>query len=299
MNITLGKYQAYNTLFHKMDCRIKLIGLIIFMVASFLNYGLTKVNGAYSNLIVYIFLFAILFIFTLISKTSFLQLFKSLKALWMMLVFLLIIQIFLPSSNVSGDIAFTIFSRDIYYSTIVNLAYIFIRLILIMMLTNIFTSTTKPMEITNAMEWLLYPLKLIKVPVHKLAMALSLALRFIPTLIEETNRIMKAQASRGVDYKQGKFKEKLQAIISLIIPLFMQAFITSGELADAMEARGYDPNAKRTRYRSNKWSLKDTISVIVLLGFLSGMITLAIIKFDYTSIFPSLSLPKLSSEVKQ
>lgn len=297
MNITLGKYQAYNTIFHKMDCRIKLIGLIIFMVASFLNYGLTKVNGAYSNLIVYIVLFVILFIFTLISKTSFLQLFKSLKALWVMLLFLLIIQIFLPSANVSGDIAFNIFNRDIYYSTIINLAYIFLRLILIMMLTNIFTSTTKPMEITSAMEWLLYPLKLIKVPVHKLAMAISLALRFIPTLIEETNRIMKAQASRGVDYKQGKFKEKLRAIVALIIPLFMQAFITSGELADAMEARGYDPNAKRTRYRSNKWTLKDTISVILLACFLSGMITLAIIKFDYTSIFPSLSLPKLS-EVK-
>ncbi len=297
MNITLGKYQAYNTIFHRMDCRIKLIGLIIFMVASFLNYGLTKVNGAYSNLIVYIFLFVILFIFTLISKTSFLQLFKSLKALWVMLLFLLIIQIFLPSANVSGDIAFNIFNRDIYYSTIINLAYIFLRLILIMMLTNIFTSTTKPMEITSAMEWLLYPLKLVKVPVHKLAMAISLALRFIPTLIEETNRIMKAQASRGVDYKQGKFKEKLKAIIALIIPLFMQAFITSGELADAMEARGYDPNAKRTRYRSNKWTLKDTVSVILLACFLSGMITLAIIKFDYTSIFPSLSLPKLS-EVK-
>ncbi len=297
MNITLGKYQAYNTIFHKMDCRIKLIGLIIFMVASFLNYGLTKVNGAYSNLIVYIVLFVILFIFTLISKTSFLQLFKSLKALWVMLLFLLIIQIFLPSANVSGDIAFNIFNRDIYYSTIINLAYIFLRLILIMMLTNIFTSTTKPMEITSAMEWLLYPLKLIKVPVHKLAMAISLALRFIPTLIEETNRIMKAQASRGVDYKQGKFKEKLKAVVALIIPLFMQAFITSGELADAMEARGYDPNAKRTRYRSNKWTLKDTISVILLACFLSGMITLAIIKFDYTSIFPSLSLPKLS-EVK-
>ncbi len=297
MNITLGKYQAYNTIFHRMDCRIKLIGLIIFMVASFLNYGLTKVNGAYSNLIVYIFLFVILFIFTLISKTSFLQLFKSLKALWVMLLFLLIIQIFLPSANVSGDVAFNIFNRDIYYSTIINLAYIFLRLILIMMLTNIFTSTTKPMEITSAMEWLLYPLKLVKVPVHKLAMAISLALRFIPTLIEETNRIMKAQASRGVDYKQGKFKEKLKAIIALIIPLFMQAFITSGELADAMEARGYDPNAKRTRYRSNKWTLKDTVSVILLACFLSGMITLAIIKFDYTSIFPSLSLPKLS-EVK-
>lgn len=296
MNITLGKYQAYNTVFHRMDCRIKLIGLIIFMVASFLNYGLSQTYGAYSNIIVYICLFVMLFIFTLISKTSFLQLFKSLKAMWLMLIFLLLIQIFLPSTKVSGDIAFTVFNRNIYYSTIINLSYILIRLILVMMMTNIFTSTTKPMEITTAMEWLLYPLKFIKVPIHKLAMALSLALRFIPTLIEETNRIMKAQASRGVDYKQGKFKEKIQAIISLIIPLFMQAFITSGELADAMEARGYDPNAKRTRYRSNKWSIKDTVSVILLACFLSGMITLAVIKFDYTSIFPSLNLPKLAAE---
>ena len=296
MNITLGKYQAYDTVFHRMDSRVKLVGLIIFMVASFLNYGLTSAYGSYSNLLVYLVLFVILLVFSILSKTSFLQLFHSLKALWLMILFLLVLQIFLPSGNVSGDIAFQVFGRDVYYATIINLCYILIRLVLIMMMTNIFTSTTKPMEMTGAIEWLFYPLKLIKVPIHKLAMALSLALRFVPTLMEETNRIMKAQASRGVDYRQGKFKDKIRAIVALIIPLFMQAFITSGELADAMEARGYDPNARRTRYRTVKWQWKDTLSVVLLCGFLGGMITLSVLRFDYTSLFPSLSLPKLSSK---
>ncbi len=297
MNITLGKYQAYNTVFHRMDSRVKLVGLIIFMVASFLNYGSSAAYGSYSNLIVYLVLFLVLLVFTIISKTSFFQLFHSLKALWLMILFLLILQIFLPSVNVSGDIAFQVFGKSVYYATIINLSYIMIRLILVMMMTNIFTSTTKPMEMTAAMEWLFYPLKWIHVPIHKLAMALSLALRFIPTLMDQTNRIMRAQASRGVDYKQGKFKDKVRAIVALIIPLFMQAFITSGELADAMEARGYDPNAKRTRYRVVKWQLKDTLSVIFLCLFLSGMIALSVIRFDYNALFPSLSLPRLSSKV--
>lgn len=295
MNITLGKYQSYNTIFHRMDSRVKLVGMIIFMVASFLNYGATKAYGAYSNLMVYLFIFLILFVFSILSKTSFLQLFHSLKALWVMILFLLVLQIFLPGSNVSGDVAFQIFNRNVYYATIVNLSYILIRLILVMMMTNIFTSTTKPMDMTAAMEWLFYPLKLIKVPIHKLAMALSLALRFIPTLIEQTNKIMKAQASRGVDYRQGKFKDKVRAIIALIIPLFMQAFITSGELADAMEARGYDPDAKRTRYRVVKWQIKDTVSVILLASFLGGMIALSVLRFDYTLLFPNWKLPALSS----
>lgn len=295
MNITLGKYQAYNTFMHRLDSRIKLIGLIFLMVACFLNYGKTTVYGAYTNILIYLCLFVVLFFLTVFSKTGFLQLFRSLKALWIMIVFLLILQIFLPGSRVSGDVAFQVFGRDVYYSTIMNLSYILIRLVLVMMMTNIFTSTTKPMEMTGAMEWLLYPLKLIRIPVHKLAMALSLALRFIPTLIDETNRIMKAQASRGIDYKQGKFKEKVKAIVALIIPLFMQAFITSGELADAMEARGYDPDAKRTRYRTITWSIADTLSVVVLCLFLGGMITLSVIRFDYTSLFPSLKLPRLSN----
>ena len=148
------------------------------------------------------------------------------------------------------------------------------------MMTNIFTSTTKPMEMTYALEWLFYPLSLVRFPVHKLAMTISLALRFIPYLFDKTNQIMKAQASRGVDYRQGKFKDKIRAIVSTIIPLFLSSFQVSGELADAMEARGYDPDAKRTRYRAYRWSLKDTLSALVVLLFLGGMITLAVLKPD-------------------
>jgi energy-coupling factor transport system permease protein len=124
-------------------------------------------------------------------------------------------------------------------------------------------------------------------------MAISLALRFIPTLAEETDKIMKAQASRGVDFKQGKFKDKIKAIVSLIIPLFMSAFMTSGELADAMEARGYDPNAKRTRYRAYRWSLKDTCGVILSALFLAGMIVLAVKQYDLFALL-NVSLPILS-----
>ena len=116
-------------------------------------------------------------------------------------------------------------------------------------LTLVLTATTKPLELTNALEWFMKPLKVIKFPVHEIAMTISLALRFIPTLLEETDRIMKAQASRGVDFQNGKFSEKFRAIISLIVPLFISALQRSEELANAMEARGYDPSAERTKFR--------------------------------------------------
>ena len=160
------------------------------------------------------------------------------------------------------------------------------------MMTNVLTATTKPMDLTNALEWLFFPLSFIKVPIHKFAMAISLALRFVPTLQEETSRIMNAQASRGVDFKQGKIKEKVKSLISLIIPLFMSAFLTSGELADAMEARGYDPDSKRTKFKTNRWGVRDTLGCIFLAVFLSGMIVLAYYKFDLFA-FLGVELPKL------
>ena len=175
---------------------------------------------------------------------------------------------------------------------IINVVYIFVRLVLVLMVTNILTQTTKPMELTASLEWLFYPLKLIHIPVHKFAMALSLALRFVPTLQEQTSRIMKAQASRGVDYKQGKFKEKIKALVSLIIPLFMSAFLTSGELADAMEARGYDPDGKRTKFKTDTWGMRDTISVIFLCLFTAGFITLAVLKPDLFAAL-NISVPAL------
>lgn len=156
------------------------------------------------------------------------------------------------------------------------------------MVTTVLTSTTKPLELTFGLEWLMTPLKFIKVPVSAVSMTISLALRFIPTLTDETDRIMKAQASRGVDFANGKLKDKVKSIVSLIIPLFMSAFSRSAELADAMESRGYNPDAKRTRYRVVKWSIADTIYTISLCLFLGGIITLAVLRPDIVSLISGL-----------
>lgn len=293
MNPTIGKYVSENTLIHRLDSRIKLVGLIIGLVSVFLNYG-AKTPGntqVYMNLCCDGVIFILVLTIAFIGKVSILQLFKQLSMLWSMVLFLLILNFFFPG-NVGGDIAFHIGDRPVYYATIFNLVYILFRLVIVMLMTDIFTTTTKPMEMTGALEWLFYPLKLIHIPVHKFAMAISLALRFIPTLIEDANRIMKAQASRGVDYRQGSFKDRVKALVSLIIPLFMSSFMTSGELADAMEARGYDPDSKRTRYRAYTWSLRDTLSSLALALFLALVITEAVLRID-PFVLLSVPVPQL------
>lgn len=289
MNTSLGKYQAYNTFVHRMDPRVKLCSMIILMVSIFLTYT----ENPFMNLTIYAAIFILLLILGLLAKTSFLSIFRSLLGIWVMILFVLILNVFFTKpTNPDVGIAFTIGSLKIYWLAIINLLYVFSRLLIVIMITNIFTSTTKPMEMTNALEWLLFPLSLIKIPVHKFAMAISLALRFVPTLQEETDRIMKAQASRGVDFKQGKFKEKVQALISLIIPLFMSAFTTSGQLADAMEARGYDPNAKRTKYQTYSWSLNDCFGVLFASAMITGMVLLSVYKPDLYEML-HISLPQV------
>lgn len=289
MNTSLGKYQAYNTFVHRMDPRVKLCSMIILMVSIFLTYT----ENPFMNLTIYACIFILLLILGLLAKTSFLSIFRSLLGIWVMILFVLILNVFFTKpTNPDVGIAFTIGSLKIYWLAIINLLYVFSRLLIVIMITNIFTSTTKPMEMTNALEWLLFPLSLIKIPVHKFAMAISLALRFVPTLQEETDRIMKAQASRGVDFKQGKFKEKVQALISLIIPLFMSAFTTSGQLADAMEARGYDPNAKRTKYQTYSWSLNDCFGVLFASAMIAGMVLLSVYKPDLYEML-HISLPQV------
>ncbi|MDY5970399.1 MAG: energy-coupling factor transporter transmembrane component T [Candidatus Enterosoma sp.] len=290
---SFGRYSSYHTVIHRIDCRVKLMAMILFLVSVFLNYG-----TPWMNLVIYGGIFIVLLSISLVAKASFLSLFRSLKALWFMIFLLLLINV-LFNGNDNSMILFTIpFNAEegtgvaIRLGAIINVVYIFVRLVLVLMVTNILTQTTKPMELTASLEWLFYPLKLIHIPVHKFAMALSLALRFVPTLQEQTSRIMKAQASRGVDYKQGKFKEKIKALVSLIIPLFMSAFLTSGELADAMEARGYDPDGKRTKFKTDTWGMRDAISVIFLCLFTAGFITLAVLKPDLFAAL-NISVPAL------
>jgi len=191
----------------------------------------------------------------------------------------MIINVFTPPAG-SVDVAFHIGKVNVYWDAVFQSLKIILRLVLMIMLTMVLTATTKPLDLTYALEWYMTPLKLIKFPVHEIAMTISIALRFIPTLLDETDRIMKAQSSRGVDFKHGKLSSRLRAIVSLIIPLFVSSFQRSEELADSMEARGYDPKAKRTRYRVLKFTLVDLSSIILVSAVLTGVIFVSVYRWD-------------------
>jgi len=277
MNAILGRYVNHDTFIHRMDPRNKFFCLIALMVAVFISYPTYEmtfiVGGAVATLIIALLL---------IAKVRILDVFKSLRVLWFFILLLMIINVFAPPTN-AINIAFTIGKVNVYWEAIFQSLKIILRLVLMIMLTTLLTATTKPLDLTYALEWYMAPLKVIRFPVHEVAMTISIALRFIPTLLDETDRIMKAQSSRGVDFKHGKISSRLKAIVSLIIPLFISSFQRSEELADSMEARGYDPKAKRTRYRVLKFSLADLIGFILCSGVMAATIVISSFKWTYTT----------------
>lgn len=226
----------------------------VFIDIGFLGYGII---GAF------------LIVALLVSKVSFKMILKSMRAMLFMMVFLLIINTFVVKT---GALWINFGFIKIYEGAILQTLYIFIRLVIMISITTILTVSTKPMDLTMAIEDLLGPLKVIKVPAHEIAMIISIALRFIPTLIDEANRIMKAQASRGVDFDEGSLKEKISSILALIIPLFASSFQRAEELADAMEARGYVPGEERTRYRVFKINSQDIMLLLISISLLVGFI---------------------------
>ena len=271
-NLTFGRYSPYNTFTHKLDPRNKLFILVLLIVSIFLQFHVWSttllLSGAFLILLV---------IIMLISRVSFIQLFKSMKSMWFLIVFLLVIYIFIPNTNYTHLWYQFNPHYAIYWDSLYQCGYIILRIILMLCLTMVLTSTTKPMDLTYAFEWYMTPLKIVRFPVHETAMTLSIALRFIPTLLDETDRIMKAQESRGVDFGHGGLGKKFKAIISLIIPLFVSAIQRSEELSDAMEARGYDPRAKRTRYRKLSFSWRDIIAILFGLAIFGGVLYLFIV----------------------
>lgn len=265
--ITIGRYTPYPSFIHKRDPRLKLFAMVALMMTIFLRFG-----SIWTDLALYATIFFLIAMLMRIAHLRFRQLFKQLKALWIMMVFLFFINLLIPpSGGIEGF--FNLWGIRIYFSSLLQTFYIVFRLVLMIALTLILTATTRPLDLTYAIEWYLLPLKVVRFPTHEVAMTISIALRFIPTLLEETMRIMKAQASRGVDFVAGKFKEKMRAVIALIVPLFISAFQRSEELANAMEARGYDPSAKRTRYRLLTWSWQDTLSLLFMMMYLAAFLT--------------------------
>ena len=277
MTAILGRYVNHNTFIHRMDPRNKFFCLVALMVAVFISYPTYEmtfiVGGAVATLIISLLLLA---------KVRILDVFKSLRVLWFFVLLLMIINVFAPPAN-AVNVAFNIGKVSVYWEAIFQSLKIILRLVLMIMLTTLLTATTKPLDLTYALEWYMAPLKVIRFPVHEVAMTISIALRFIPTLLDETDRIMKAQSSRGVDFKHGKISSRLKAIVSLIIPLFISSFQRSEELADSMEARGYDPKAKRTRYRVLKFGGGDIVGFILCSIVLAGTIVISSLKLTHVS----------------
>lgn len=243
-NFTLGRYLPLNSPIHRLDPRAKIMAMLlvlitIFFPAGWLGYAIIFVCAA-----------TVIFL----AKLSVSFIWKAMKPMLFMLVFLLIINALVLKT---GTVLFTIGSFSLYSDAVTQTLYIAVRLLLMIMITTCLTATTKPLEMTLGIEDLLSPFQKIGLPSHEIAMLISIALRFIPDLIDETARIMKAQESRGVDMKEGKLMERVMAILSLIVPLFVSAFQRAEDLANAMEARGYAPGEPRTRYKQLKMTVKD------------------------------------------
>lgn len=262
-NIALGRYLPLDSPLHKIDPRFKLIGMLIMLTAIFLNVGWFG----------YLFLALVLLVGIIISKIKVSFFLKSYKPMMYMMIFLLIINIL---SLKTGTLVFTLGSFKVYSDALLQTAYIMVRLVLMITVTTLLTATTAPLDMTLGIEDLLKPLRRFGVPAHEIALMISIALRFIPTLIEEAQRIMQAQSSRGVDFQEGSIKEKVSGILSLIVPLFVSAFQRAEDLADAMEARGYAPGKPRTRYKQLIIRSSDWFFLIVMIVILAICIYLAV-----------------------
>ncbi|MBR0462056.1 MAG: energy-coupling factor transporter transmembrane protein EcfT [Erysipelotrichaceae bacterium] len=248
-NLVFGKYIPIKSPIHDLDPRAKIAALFVMIAAVFIP----------KSWYCYALLGVIILGIVLLSHIKITMILKALKPTMFMMAFLLIINCLTVKT---GTVLLSYKSFVIYSDAVLNTLFIVVRLLLMIMLTTILTATTKPLDLTLGIESLLSPLKVIHFPYHEIAMMISIALRFIPTIIEETMRIMNSQKSRGVDFEEGKLREKINAILSLIIPLFTVAFQRAFELADAMEARGYVPDQERTKYHTLKFRFKDFLFLL-------------------------------------
>lgn len=261
-SMIIGQYVPGNSVIHRLDPRTKMIIIFFYVIAVFFannawSYGLMTVFAVVCVVMTFIPLRFII---------------RGLLPVWFLILFTFLLHLFLTKE---GVVVFEIGSVKFHQGGIMKGLVISLRFLLLIMLTSLLTLTTTAIEITDAIEYLLKPLKKFKFPVHELALMMSISLRFIPTLMQETDKISKAQASRGVDFKTGTVKSRIKAIVPLLVPLFVSAFKRAEELAMAMEARGYQGGDGRTRLRELCYTGKDVGAFIV---FVSVVILLFVVR---------------------
>ncbi|QTJ34022.1 energy-coupling factor transporter transmembrane component T family protein [Dolosigranulum pigrum] len=251
--LIFGRYVTGDSLIHRLDPRAKLLSTILFVVIIFLaNNWMTYLGLA---------LFVGLGIYLSDIKLSFFI--NGVKPLIWLILFTVLLQVVFTAGD---KVLFSWWVIVISKEGLVNGAFIFMRFVLIIFMTTLLTLTTMPMSLTEAIEYLLHPGKKIGVPVHEIALMLSIALRFVPTLMDETEKIMNAQRARGIDFGEGNLYNQMKSIVPMLIPLFVSSINRAEELATAMEARGYKGGEGRTKFRQLTWQRRDTYLLGVYLA---------------------------------
>ncbi len=257
-NITIGQYIPGDTSIHNMDPRIKilltlLIITILFFITNFIGY---VVFSIFLALIVYI------------SKVPFKLLLRGLRPLLVIIIFTVVLNAFMTQ----GEVIFRFWAIKVTKEGLILAGLMGLRLVFLITGASILTLTTSPIALTDGIEKLLNPFKKIGVPAHELAMMMTIALRFIPTLLEETDKIMKAQMARGADFETGNLINRAKAMVPLLVPLFISAFRRAEELALAMEARCYRGGENRTRMKQLKITRLDYVGIAVAIAFCAAIV---------------------------
>ncbi|GFZ32820.1 energy-coupling factor transporter transmembrane protein EcfT [Clostridium zeae] len=255
--ITIGQYIPGDSFIHKLDPRTKILISMLFIVSLFI---MNKYVG-------YIFVTAFLCASILFSQVHLRFLYKGLKPVFVLILITAALNVFMIQGK-PENLLFVWKFLKIYKEGIDTAVFMTLRLIFLILGTSLLTLTTSPIELTDGIENLLNPFKKIGVPAHELAMMMTIALRFIPTLMDETDKIMKAQQARGADFESGNVIQKAKSLIPLLVPLFISSFRRADELAMAMEARCYRGGEGRTRMKQLKYGARDVVAYIIIIALL-------------------------------
>lgn len=264
-DITLGQYFPGNSFIHKLDARTKLLWLIMMIVLIFVA---NSVLGVMAMLLV-------TFVTVAMTKVPLKLYFKGLKAIWIILIISAVLNIFYVKGT-DETLLLSWWKIDIYEEGVRQCLLIAVRLLALILCSNVLSFTTSPTQLTGALEWILTPLKIFGVKVHELSMMMTIALRFVPTLLEETEKIMSAQKARGADIDSGSVIKRIKALIPVLIPLFVSSYRRAYDLATAMECRCYTGDGKRTRLNVPHFGWRDALTLFFALALIAAVVLLNI-----------------------
>ena len=275
-DVGIGQYYETNSVLHKLDPRTKLFFVVMYIVSIFVA----------KEIYAFVLLTAIMLATIIISRVPLGVILKGLKPVVIIVIFTAILNMFLTKAESEPLFSVVVipdfWTLTLYAEGLINAGILALRIVILIVETSVlFSYTTTPIELTDGLEMALAPLKKIKLPVHEFAMMMTIALRFIPTLVDETSKIMNAQKARGADFSSGGLIKRAKALIPIIIPLFISSFRRAEELATAMECRCYHGGNGRTRMKKLKMKARDYLGLLFACAILAGVILLNI----YTHIY--------------